>query len=78
MLTVSHPCREETFNNFGDKLDRKTVVHNWYVLKAYWMTPYEIITGLLFHRTDSQCNHFFPCELVGLEAELQRTWLLQV
>jgi hypothetical protein len=29
-----HACREETFNNFGDKLDRKTVVHNWYFLSA--------------------------------------------
>lgn len=22
-------CREETFNHFGNKLDKKTVVHNW-------------------------------------------------
>ncbi|KAL6620255.1 hypothetical protein ACP70R_035394 [Stipagrostis hirtigluma subsp. patula] len=28
-IAVSHGYEEETFNNFGDKLDRKTVVHNW-------------------------------------------------
>ena len=27
-----HAYREETFNSFGDKLDPKTVVHNWYLL----------------------------------------------
>ncbi|RLN30140.1 beta-hexosaminidase 3-like [Panicum miliaceum] len=25
----SSSCREESFNNFGDKLDHNTVVHNW-------------------------------------------------
>lgn len=24
--------REETFNDFGSELSRKTVVHNWYVI----------------------------------------------
>ncbi|CAD6228819.1 unnamed protein product [Miscanthus lutarioriparius] len=27
--------QEETFNSFGDKLDPKTVVHNWYLLTFY-------------------------------------------
>jgi hypothetical protein len=30
LTDIFHFYREETFNNFGDKLDRKTVVHNWY------------------------------------------------
>lgn len=30
--------REETFNNFGNKLSPKTVVHNWYVLLDLFLT----------------------------------------
>lgn len=36
--------REETFNDFGNKLSRKTVVHNWYV------------KTLTSHNTESSCN----------------------
>lgn len=46
--------REETFNNFGDKLNRKTVVHNWYVSVAYFSplsrsAYYSVVQFIQYH-----------------------------